>query len=134
MLGRLALEAAPGELDGLADRLTVLHPWGSLLAAASGADPDGLRRLAGLCAPGAQVTIVLGGGELDGRGPQRVAYAYAAAGLDVDVREIGAAEVAGLGTAWGKRLARSDAERRFWRIAGLAAPVPTPGSAPRRGS
>jgi 16S rRNA (adenine(1408)-N(1))-methyltransferase len=47
LFGRLALEGAPGGLEGLAGRLSVLLPWGSLLRAAAGADPEGLRRLRG---------------------------------------------------------------------------------------
>lgn len=55
LFGRLALERAPGALEGLADRLSVLLPWGSLLRAAAGGEPEGLRRLRGLCAPGAEL-------------------------------------------------------------------------------
>ena len=46
--GVLALERAPGELAGLADTLTVLLPWGSLLAAVAGGDAIRLAGLAGL--------------------------------------------------------------------------------------
>ena len=37
---------------------------------------------------------------------------------------IGAAEAAALGTTWAKRLARSDPERRFWRLSGRAVAPP----------
>jgi len=45
VFGRLALEEAPGELAGFADRLTVLFPWGSLLRALTGGDAAALARL-----------------------------------------------------------------------------------------
>lgn len=51
LLGRLALEAAPGELVGLADALTVLLLWGSLLRAVALPDAAALRALRALCRP-----------------------------------------------------------------------------------
>jgi 16S rRNA (adenine(1408)-N(1))-methyltransferase len=136
-LGRLALERAPGALEGLADRVSVLLPWGSLLRAVAGADPEGLHRLRGLCAPGATVEVVVSEADLDGASLEALAQLYAEAGLAMAARPAGAGEVAALGTTWAKRLARSDPGRRFVRLAGTAAPAPaaaTPGSAPRRGS
>jgi hypothetical protein len=58
VFGRLALEDAPGELVGFADRLTVLFPWGSLLRAVMLAEPDGLARLRSICRPAADVRFV----------------------------------------------------------------------------
>ena len=46
LLGRLALADAPGALEGLADRLTVLLPWGALLAAVARPDAGGSGRAA----------------------------------------------------------------------------------------
>jgi hypothetical protein len=124
LLGRLALEGAPGDLSGMADRLTVLLPWGSLLTAVAGGDPDGLAGLRGLCAPGATVEAVVSAADLDA--PEALPERYAEAGLAVAVEEVGAAEVEALGTTWAKRLARSDPERRFWRLSGVAT-APAPG-------
>ena len=137
VFGRLALEGAPGALGGLADRVTVLLPWGSLLGAVAGAEPDGLARLRGLCAPGAAIEVVVSEGDLGGRSPEDLRAGYATAGLEVGIREGGTAEVAALGTTWAKRLARSDPGRRFRRLSGVAVERPaaaTPGTAPRRGS
>ena len=119
--GRLALEEAPGALAGLAGRLTVLLPWGSLLAAVASGDREGLGRLRALCAPGAEVEIVVGEGDLDGLPPDALQARYAAAGLAVSVAPATAAAVEALGTTWAKRLARSDPARRFWRLGGVAA-------------
>ena len=121
--GRLALEEAPGTLEGLADRLTVLLPWGSLLGAVAGAEPDGLARLRGLCAPGAAIEVVVSEGDLGGRSPEDLRAGYATAGLEVGIREAGTAEVAALGTTWAKRLARSDPGRRFVRVTAQAAVI-----------
>lgn len=113
----------------------MLLPWGSLLRAVVTGDPDGLGRLRGLCSPGAEVEIVVGHGDLDGVSPEALTRRYAEAGLAVRARAIGAAEAEALGTTWAKRLARSDPERRFWRLGGVAVEGSRPGSAPlgRRG-
>ncbi len=121
VLGRLALERAPGALAGLAGRLTVLHPWGSLREAVAGRGAEGLGRLRGMCAPGATIEVVMGLDDLDGTRPGALAGPYAAAGFTVAVEGVGAAEVEALGTTWGRRLARSDPARRFWRVRGAAA-------------
>src|SRR5213079_1494518 len=59
LCGRLALAEAPG---GLADRLTVLLPWGELLAAVARPDVGALARLRGLCREGAELRVVFGHG------------------------------------------------------------------------
>jgi 16S rRNA (adenine(1408)-N(1))-methyltransferase len=118
--GRFALEAAPGALAGLAGRLTVLLPWGSLLRAVAAGEPDGLARLRAMCAPGAEVEIVVGEGDLDGFSPEALRARYADAGLAVSIAPAAAAEVVALGTTWAKRLACSDSTRRFWRLGGVA--------------
>jgi hypothetical protein len=89
-----------------------------------------------MCAPGAEVDIVLGGDDLDGIPPDALAARYEAAGLAVWPRPASAAEVASLGTTWAKRLARSDPERRFRRLRGVAVERSAirPGSAPRTAS
>jgi len=138
VLGRLSLESAPGALRGLADRLTVLLPWGSLLRAVALGEADGLGRLRALCAPGAKVDVVFGACDLSEPSAQALVARYGAAGLAVSAREASAAEVEALGTTWAKRLARSDPTRRFWRLSGVADGVAggavRPGSAPRTAS
>ncbi|MFN7972790.1 MAG: hypothetical protein U0166_10650 [Acidobacteriota bacterium] len=54
---RAAVEALPSELDGAADRLSVMLPWGSLLRAVLGPDVPVLRSLRRLC----QEKAALGG-------------------------------------------------------------------------
>jgi hypothetical protein len=141
VLGRLALERAPGALEGLGDRVSVLLPWGSLLRAVAAGEPDGLRRLRAICASGARLDVAFGEDDLATASPAALEAAYAGAGLAVTARLAGAAEVAALGTTWAKRLARSDPGRRFWRLEGAAvAPAAAPeeplrpGSAPRTAS
>jgi 16S rRNA (adenine(1408)-N(1))-methyltransferase len=136
LLGRLALERAPGELRGLADRLTVLLPWGSLLRAVTSGDEASLRRLRGLCAPGARVEIVVGDGDDGLPSPDGLPERYREAGFEVAAERVPAAEVAALGTTWAKRLAGSSPDRSFWRLSGVAtaAQATRPGSAPRTAS
>jgi 16S rRNA (adenine(1408)-N(1))-methyltransferase len=53
------VEALPLELGGVADRVTVILPWGSLLAAVVRPSAKVLRGVRTLCRPGARLTIVL---------------------------------------------------------------------------
>ena len=47
LLGRMALADAPGALEGLADHLTALLPWGALLGAVAQPDVGALAALRG---------------------------------------------------------------------------------------
>jgi 16S rRNA (adenine(1408)-N(1))-methyltransferase len=118
---RAAVEALPPELAGVADRVTVVLPWGSLLAAVARPLPDALRAIRGLCQAGATLTVVLGidatrdGTEaarlglpaLDARhleGP--LAAAYADAGFTVEcVRPLTPEPLARWPSTWARRLA-----------------------------
>lgn len=131
LLGVLPLEQAPGELAGLADALTVLLPWGSLLRAVALPEPAGLERLRGLCRPGARVQAVFGYGEGDPLAVQALPRrdkvelralcgGYRAAGFAVTARAIERAEVGELPTTWAKKLAFSDHARRFVELVGVA--------------
>jgi 16S rRNA (adenine(1408)-N(1))-methyltransferase len=57
---RAAVEGLPPELSGTADRVTVVLPWGSLLAALALPAPAVLGGIRGVCQPGAALTLVLG--------------------------------------------------------------------------
>jgi 16S rRNA (adenine(1408)-N(1))-methyltransferase len=57
---RAAVEELPGPLEGVADQVTVILPWGSLLAGVARGDRAVMEALRGLCAPGASLTIVFG--------------------------------------------------------------------------
>ncbi len=130
LFGRMALADAPGELGGLADRLTVLLPWGSLLAAVVLPEDDGLRRLRQICAPGAELRIVVGIDPiadaatrlppLDDAALRALPARYAAAGFEVTAERISPETVAALGTTWAAKLARGRAARVFAAIAGHA--------------
>lgn len=118
---RAAVETLPRELAGVADRVTIVLPWGSLLAAVLQPSVGVLRGIAGLCRPGAAVTVLLGidpvrdGPELirlgfpehrDADWRARLSEAYAAAGLDiVALRTISMDELAAWQSTWAKRLA-----------------------------
>jgi 16S rRNA (adenine(1408)-N(1))-methyltransferase len=118
---RAAAEALPPELEGIADRLTVVLPWGSLLAAVALPSVQVLRGLRRICQPGALVTVVLGSdpsrdqAELRRLGlpplevddlAARITPGYEEAGLRIErVRAMSAEEVAGFPTTWVRRLA-----------------------------
>jgi 16S rRNA (adenine(1408)-N(1))-methyltransferase len=54
-----SIESMPEELNGLADRVTVNYPWGSLLELFVTAAQSGLEAIARLGKPGAEVTVLL---------------------------------------------------------------------------
>jgi hypothetical protein len=135
LLGRLALADAPGELAGLADSLTVLLPWGSLLRAVAVPDAGALRALRRLCKSGAELRVLFGyGPKMDSAAirthelppldhPKAFAALedpYRAAGFAVEARAVETQEVRELPTTWAKRLAYSGHERRFAELAGRA--------------
>jgi len=151
LLGRLALADAPGELAGLADALTVLLPWGSLLAAVARPDAAALHSLHGVCKPGARVRVLFGYGVETERAAMRdlalppleadtltaLERTYEEAGFTVAGRFVPLDEVRALPTTWAKRLAYSGRERQFIELAGrslataTAQPLPrTEGDAP----
>jgi len=116
LFGRLALADAPGDLAGLADRLTVLFPWGSLLDAVTGRDQPGLERLRGLCRPGAEVRFLL---ELPS-GPGALERRLVEAGLDLRARPVTIEEARALPTTWAKKLGWSGRPRTFFELRGAA--------------
>jgi 16S rRNA (adenine(1408)-N(1))-methyltransferase len=61
-----AAESLPAELAGLACRVTVAFPWGSLLRGCVGLDAAVSAGLAGLVAPGGQLELLLAPAERDG--------------------------------------------------------------------
>jgi 16S rRNA (adenine(1408)-N(1))-methyltransferase len=132
LFGKLALADVPGELIDLADELTVLLPWGSLLAAVARAEVPALERLRALCRTGAAVHIVFGYGvadasavtSLDLPAPDAPAFAaalsrqYRAAGFVVAPSPVTADAVRALPTTWAKKLAHSGKQRHFWELRG----------------
>ncbi|HEY7738338.1 MAG TPA: class I SAM-dependent methyltransferase [Candidatus Limnocylindria bacterium] len=116
-----ALEALPAELDGLADRVTVHFPWGSLRAAAAGHDPTATARLVRLLQPGGVLELLLADGERDAAqpvDPDTVTGAFTDLGLRVtELAPATFADAAAVHSSWGKRLLRNPtAGRTAWRI------------------
>jgi len=148
LLGRLALANAPGELLGLADILTVLLPWGSLLAAVARPDAAALHSLRGLCKPGARVRVLFGYGVETERAAMRdlalppleaatltaLERTYADAGFTVAGRFVPLDEVRALPTTWAKRLAYSGRERQFIELAGRSLATATATAQPLPGT
>jgi 16S rRNA (adenine(1408)-N(1))-methyltransferase len=136
LFGVLPLEQAPGELVGLADALTVLLPWGSLLGAVARADAEGLRRLRGLCKPGAGVRLLFGYAACADAGTiaaerlpalgapgmlSSLERAYRDASFAVTASRFAVGEVRALGTTWASKLAFGSAERQFVELCGRVA-------------
>ena len=116
LFGRLALEDAPGELAGFADRLTVLFPWGSLLRAVFEPEMDGLARLRGICRPGADVRFIL---EV-GSDPRDLERRYLDAGLAMVGTPLPVETARALPTTWAKKLGFSGRPRTFCEFRGPA--------------
>jgi 16S rRNA (adenine(1408)-N(1))-methyltransferase len=146
LLGRLALADAPGEIAGLADRLTLLLPWGSLLRAVALPDAAALAALRALCRPEAELCVVFGYGPQteatairalalpaldDPATPVALQRAYRDAGFAVIVRELPLDEVRALPTTWAKKLAYSGRPRRFVELRGSVTSAPGCPPAPR---
>jgi len=129
---RAAIESLPEELGGLAARVTVLFPWGSLLRAVAAPDHQALVALRELCRAGARLDIAMalpvererssfakaGLGDITEahlRGD--LPRSYASAGFEVEVHERAAEIVEAFPTAWARRLSL-EPHRRFFAITG----------------
>lgn len=127
----------PGELSGVAARVTVLFPWGSLLQAAAIADDTFVDAIRGIAAPGAQLELVTAidaatdAGELrrlglDGVEPEGIAEAWRSRGLAVEQAQLAASHP--YQTTWWRRI-----RHRPGRVATLTR-VTLPGPANRQRS
>jgi len=128
LFGRLSLEDAAGDLLGLADVLTVLFPWGSLLRALAAPDA-GLRTLAAIGKRGSRVHFLYGYGSTESAAlglPElggshvlsHLENTYAAAGLQVEARYAAREDVVLVESTWAKKLAFSPSARAFVEIRG----------------
>jgi len=132
LFGRLSLEEAPGDLIGLADVLTVLFPWGSLLRAV--ACPDaGLRKLAALGKHDGRIHFLYGYGSRESAVVKELGLPelgnddllshlereYAASGLQVEAHYAAREYVASVESTWAKKLAFSLSARAFVEIRGI---------------
>jgi 16S rRNA (adenine(1408)-N(1))-methyltransferase len=138
---RAAVEELPLELSGVADAVTVVLPWGSLLAALVRPSASALTQIRGVCGPGATLTVVISvDAARDAAAARRLGLppldaahlhealpsAYAAAGFAVtSVRPIDARELAAWPSSWAKRLAhgRPRSALRIEARAGRPAPI-----------
>jgi 16S rRNA (adenine(1408)-N(1))-methyltransferase len=133
IFGRLSLEQAPGELFQLADCLTVLFPWGSLLRAVAVPELSTLRKLAAVARPGARVWFLygyearrdaravepLGLPDLEDSTALRALEAgYLGAGLQVRARYAARAELAAVPSAWARKMAFSQIDRTYVELRG----------------
>ncbi len=131
-----AVEALPPELGGIADEVYVQLPWGALLEGIVLARPAVLGGIAGLCRPGARLTMTLNGeiwaestparyADLPLPTPQYVrdviAPAFAAAGVALGpARYTAAAEAKQLATTWARKLGHARDHPRFVQFEGVA--------------
>jgi 16S rRNA (adenine(1408)-N(1))-methyltransferase len=122
-----AVEAVPSALHGLAGRISLLFPWGSLLRGALGVDEAAARAIAALVCPGGRLEIVAsvtprdgvkGVAHLDEAAVLAVAERQACRGLRlVTTSRLSGAQVAALPSTWARRLATApDGERPVWRL------------------
>ncbi len=133
LFGRLSLDEAPGDLVQLAEILTVLFPWGSLLRAVAVPVLGDLRKLAALGKPSARVRLLYGYGDRKDAGAvdelgwpdlgapsalRTLEAAYARAGLQVQARYPSREEVASIQSTWAKKLSFSGSERTFVELLG----------------
>lgn len=101
----------PPELDGIASRLTINFPWGSLLAGLLASDSPLPARLFALTLPGAQVELRLNGGALAEQGwsledgAAQVRQRLRAAGFDLRAATLDAHALRAFPSTWAKRLA-----------------------------
>ena len=121
------VERLPEAFDGLADGVTVLFPWGSLLRGALGVDPAVSASIARLVAPEGRLEIVLSIVERDratvgGSGPfgsadvDALTRTFASLGLATsEPCRLTSGEIRATGSSWARRL-RSDPERPVWRL------------------
>jgi 16S rRNA (adenine(1408)-N(1))-methyltransferase len=122
-----AAEALPAELCGVADRVTVNLPWGSLLRGALALDDAAARGIARLVRPGGTAELLVAPNARDRLAAdvdvaRRIAEGLAADwrtfGLAlVEAREATSADLALVRTTWARRLQLgTTTDRRAWRL------------------
>ena len=104
--------ALPKELDGMASKVTINFPWGSLLAGLLDGEPGLLKGLLAIARPGAALEVRLNAGALAGAGytlesgGARVRRALREGGFDAgDLLRLDARDLRRCHTTWAKRLA-----------------------------
>lgn len=131
---RVAVEALPPELRGIADEVHVLLPWGHLLEGIVRAESDVLEGLAALARAGASVAITLNGEIWVESTPARyadlpvptpeyvrdvVAPGFARVGITLGpARYLTAEETKALPSTWARRLGHGREHPRFLHVEG----------------
>jgi 16S rRNA (adenine(1408)-N(1))-methyltransferase len=123
------IECPPVELAGLADEVTILFPWGSLLRGALAIDDAAAAGIASLVSPGGRVTAYTSVTDRDGldlppldETGDALAERWSRHGLVLDgIAPATMEDVAATGSSWARRLA-SDPDRPVRRIV-LCRPV-----------
>jgi len=123
-----AAEAVPGELEGIADEVTVNLPWGSLLRGAVALDDAAAAGIARLLAPRGRARFLLAPAAKDQladavdpvhRLADGLAADWARHGLDlVAARPATDEEIAATRSTWARRLGlrADDPDRTAWRL------------------
>jgi 16S rRNA (adenine(1408)-N(1))-methyltransferase len=122
-----AAERPPAELLGVAEELTMLFPWGSLLRGALAVDDEAAAGIASLLRPGASAAAFVSMAPRDGLSlasldepgaAEALAGRWACHGLRLEsLRPATAAEVRATGSTWARRLkAGEPAGRPAWRF------------------
>jgi 16S rRNA (adenine(1408)-N(1))-methyltransferase len=124
------LDVLANELGAVADRISVILPWGSLLQAVGLPELDSLRHIARLCLPRGTVEIVFSYDQqqdaregapldtivLDEKHITMLSERYALAGFEiVSTENIPQRQLTAYETTWAKRLAFGR-RREVWRI------------------
>ena len=124
-----AAEALPPELDGVADRVTIHLPWGSLLRGALAVDEAVASGIARLVAPGGRVEILVAPATRDRLDPATDVERRLGDGLAGDWRRFGLKlrearlatdeDVAAAHSTWARRLGlrAGDADRVAFQLA-----------------
>ena len=116
-------EEMPGPLAGMADSITIVLPWGSLLRAVLEPDRAEFARVAAAAQPRAEIEILISSTVRDAASEGlvfdepfavRLAQRYGAAGFRVEqCRPASAADVHRLSSGWGQRLGIPE-RRQAW--------------------
>lgn len=126
-----AAETLPEELSGIADEITVLFPWGSLLRGVVTPDRMLLESLHRICKPGGALRIILSLDRIKDQGEMarlglpnltptyiqsELPVRYGEAGFDMlSINALSEAAIATLDTSWAKKL-RNNRDRVVYEL------------------
>ena len=139
-----AVEKLPPELAGVAGRITINYPWGSLLRAVAVPDTEVLSNIAALGGDGASLTLLVNMSVFDQPAycakldlpcppvlddPEKTRWFFRRAGLEV-TRIVSEVKEAPYKTTWGQKLTKGS-RRRVLRLDAVVGSRPlTPAGAP----